>query len=77
MAVYQTTRSEWYNQSFISYSIPAIPTGSYTVRLHFAQIYFSNVGDEVFNIYINGSLVYAGFDILARTSKYTHFYCSA
>ena len=73
MAVYQTIRNEWYNQSFITYSIPNVPTGSYTVRLHFAQIYFNNVGDEVFDIYINGSLAYAGFDILGLTSKYTAY----
>jgi len=70
MQVYQTIRDQRFNQSpiNISYSIPNIPTGSYTVRLHFAQIFFSQVGDEKFDIYVNGSLAWGAFDILNVTS---------
>jgi len=67
VAVYQATRSSWYNGSYIQHAIHNFPNGTYTVRLHFAQLYFSNVGDEVFDIRLNGSLAYSGFDILAHT----------
>jgi len=69
MAVYQTIRDQRFNQSpvNISYSIPNIPTGSYTVRLHFAQIFFAQIGDEIFDIYVNGTLVWGAFDILNVT----------
>ena len=43
----------------------AVPNGSYTVRLKFAEIYFTQPGQRVFNIVINGQLVAALFDPIA------------
>ena len=59
----------YYNgQQQIRYDIPNVPAGdNYKVRLHFSQNYFSNYGDEIFNISINGNVVSYGFDILAHT----------
>ena len=67
-AVYQTYRHHWSNPATISYSIPNIPLGNKTVRLHFAEIYFNSIGEQIFDIRINGSLVYDDFDILAQTA---------
>lgn len=67
-AVYQTIRLHWGDPSpfSISYSVPVSP-GNKTARLHFAETYFSLVGEQVFDIKINGTLVYDNFDILAQT----------
>lgn len=60
-AVYQ---SERYGN--FSYTFPGLQANaSYTVRLHFAEFYWSNTGQRVFNVSINGSQVLSNFDIIA------------
>ena len=58
--VYQTERNG--NFSFVFPSL--IPAHTYLVRLHFAETYFTAVGQRVFNVSINGSTVLTNFDIL-------------
>src|SRR5262249_47480466 len=49
-----------------SYTIPnLLPGGSYTVRLHFAEIYWTSTGSRIFNVSINGTQVLTNFDIYA------------
>ena len=61
MAVYQ---SERYGDS--SYTFPNLTPGSqYTVRLHFAELYWSAAGQRTFNVVINGTTVLSNFDIFA------------
>jgi sugar lactone lactonase YvrE len=60
-AVYQSLR---YGTFF--YDIPALTAGtSYTVRLHFAETYFTTAGSRVFNVAINSTPVLTNFDIIA------------
>ena len=60
-AVYQSAR-----QGTVTYTIPGLTAGTtYTVRLHFAELYFSAAGDRVFNVAINGTTVLPNFDIYA------------
>jgi hypothetical protein len=48
-----------------TYTIPAlIPGAAYTVRLHFAEIYWKQAGQRVFNVSINGTAVLKSFDII-------------
>ncbi len=62
MAVYQTNRA-----GRLLYTIPGFTPGSvHTVRLHFAEIYFSKPGQRVFNISINGVVVLKNYDIIAH-----------
>jgi hypothetical protein len=60
-AVYQSER--W---GVFSYTVPGLtPGGAYTVRLHFAEIYFKGAGQRVFNVSINGVPVLTNFDVFA------------
>ncbi len=60
-AVYQTER---YGNS--TYTLPSLtPARSYVVRLHFAEIYWSQAGKRIFNVSINGTQVLTNFDIYA------------
>jgi hypothetical protein len=60
-AVYQSER--W---GAFTYTIPGLTPGvTYTVRLHFAEIWWSQPGQRVFSVSINGSTVLSNFDILA------------
>src|ERR1700732_848651 len=60
-AVYQSER--W---GVFTYTIPNLtPVGTYTVRLHFAEIAFTSAGARVFSVAINGSTVLNNFDIFA------------
>jgi hypothetical protein len=62
-AVYQCERHGNFN-----YTFPGLIAGAnYTVRLHFAEIYFSAVGSRIFNVAINGSAVLTNYDIFAVT----------
>ncbi len=62
-AVYQGER--WGN---VTYTIPNLtPGGSYWVRLHFAETYWYQAGNRVFNVAINGATVLSNFDIVAAS----------
>jgi alpha-L-fucosidase 2 len=60
-AVYQSNR---YNAP--TYTIGGLTAGtSYTVRLHFAETYWTAAGQREFNLSINGAQVLTDFDIFA------------
>ncbi len=67
-AVYQSNR-----YGNFTYTIPGLTAGSaYTVRLHFAEEYWTAAGDRIFNVSINGSQVLTNFDIFATAgAEYT------
>jgi hypothetical protein len=59
-AVYQSNR-----YGNFSYAIANLTAGaSYTVRLHFAETYWTAAGQRTFNVNINGQSVLSGFDII-------------
>ena len=63
--IYQTERYG----SDISYQYP-VPTGAtYTVRLHFAEIFSPQPGERLENISINGQVVLPNFDIAAQAGQ--------
>jgi hypothetical protein len=58
-AVYQ---SERYGNS--TYTFPNLTAAAqYTIRLHFAELYWSGSGKRVFNVAINGNTVLSNFDV--------------
>jgi alpha-L-fucosidase 2 len=60
-AVYQTER-----YGNFTYTLPDLSPGAqYTVRLHFAEIYWTSSGQRIFNVSINGQQVLTNFDIYA------------
>ncbi len=60
-AVYQSERF-----GNFTYTIPGFNPGApYTVRLHFAEFFWSMAGQRVFNVVINGTQVLTNFDIIA------------
>jgi Tol biopolymer transport system component len=61
-AVYQTERYG----NFTYKATGLTPGVSYTVRLHFAELYFSSAGQRLFNVTINGVQVLSNFDIFAQ-----------
>ena len=61
MAVYQTARTGNFSYTFSGFS----PGSSHTVRLHFAETYFSTAGSRTFNVSINGVQVLTNFDVFA------------
>jgi hypothetical protein len=64
-AVYQTART-----GNFTYTVPGFTAGANsTVRLHFAETFFSNAGSRVFNVSINGTAVLTNFDILKVAVK--------
>ena len=61
MAVYQTARI-----GNFTYTIPGAAAGSsHTVRLHFAETFWTSSGSRIFNVSINGTQVLSNFDIFA------------
>jgi hypothetical protein len=61
MAVYQTGRD-----GNFTYTIPGFTAASsHTLKLHFAETYWSTAGSRVFNVSINGTQVLTNFDIFA------------
>jgi fibronectin type 3 domain-containing protein len=49
-----------------TYTVPGLTAGgSYTVRLHFAEEYWTTAGSRIFNVLINGTQVLTNFDIFA------------
>jgi hypothetical protein len=61
MAVYQTARIGGF-----TYTIPGFAAGtSHTVRLHFAETFWTSAGSRIFDVTINGTQVLTNFDIFA------------
>jgi chitodextrinase len=63
MAVYQSARIGTF-----TYTIPAAAFAagsSHTMRLHFAETYWTAAGSRIFNVSINGTPVLTNFDIFA------------
>ena len=49
-----------------TYTIPGFTAGAtYTVRLHFAEEYWTTAGSRIFNVLIDGTQVLTNFDIFA------------
>jgi hypothetical protein len=61
-ALYQTER---YGASYLF----AVPNGTYTVVLKFAELFFGGVGQRIFDVKINGQVVLANFDIIAAAGR--------
>lgn len=59
-AVYQ---KEAFSPSGLSYTL-AVPVGTFTVKLRFAEIYLTEIGQRVMDIKINNATVLSNFDIL-------------
>ena len=60
-AVYQTARI-----GNFMYTIPGFAAGSsHTVRLHFAETFWTSAGARTFNVAINGTQVLTSFDVFA------------
>jgi beta-glucanase (GH16 family) len=58
-AVYQSARIDNF-----TYTVPGFAAGSaHTVRLHFAETYFSTSGSRTLNVAINGTQVLSKFDV--------------
>lgn len=61
-AVYQTNR-----YGNFTYTIPGFTQGSaHTVKLHFAETYWTQANQRVFNVSINGTSALTNFDIVAN-----------
>ena len=62
-AVYQAER-----YGTVTYTFPSLTSGAqYTVRLHFAELYWTASGKRKFNVAINGTTVLSNYDIYAAT----------
>ncbi len=60
-AVYRSER-----HGTFTYTIAGLTAGtSYSLRLHFAEFYWTKAGQRVFNVSINGTPVLSNFDIVA------------
>jgi len=69
--VYQSERNTGGAGSF-AYTIPdLVPGSAYTVRLHFAEIYWTTAGQRSFNVLVNGAQVLTNFDIYAAAGGRT------
>lgn len=66
--LYRTARRGLYGN--FGYSIP-LTNGSYVLKLKFAEIMYSNPGQRVFNVNVNGSPVLTNFDIVADAGTLT------
>ncbi len=64
--LYQTER---YGQKLV-YNVP-VPNGTYTVNLLFAEMYFTSVGQRVFDVALQGQTVLSNFDIFAVAGAQT------
>ena len=52
----------------VTYTLPSlVASASYTVRLHFAELFWTAAGKRTFNVAINGTTVLSNFDIFATT----------
>lgn len=58
-SLYQSVRWGNFGYNF------AVPNGSYTVNLKFAEVSLNSIGQRIFSVGINGALVLQNFDVMA------------
>jgi hypothetical protein len=69
--IWNTTDDQLYineHATAFRYQLPA-PNGNYTVRLHFAELFFNASGVRRFNVAVQGAKVLSNFDIYAQAGK--------
>ena len=64
-ALYQTER-----YGSFTYNLP-VPNGTYSVKLHFAELYWDAAGQRVFNVAAEGRPVLQGYDIVKKAGPLT------
>ena len=64
--IYQTE-----NYGNFSYEIPVTNNGDFDIRLHFAELFYNNPGQRIFDVSIEGNVVLDNFDILSQVAKNT------
>ncbi|MDX1991647.1 MAG: malectin domain-containing carbohydrate-binding protein [bacterium] len=77
-ALYQDERSSTANSAGFAYQLP-LPNGTYSVRLHFAELWFTGVngrgpvgtGRRIFNVQMENATVLSNFDITAQAGALT------
>ncbi|WP_167855699.1 malectin domain-containing carbohydrate-binding protein [Hymenobacter fodinae] len=69
-ALYQTERSASTNQGSFNYALP-VPSGTYRVVLHFAELYWSGPGQRLFDVSLEGTKVLDNYDIFAKVGALT------
>lgn len=57
-------QSEHYSTGNLTYQT-SVPNGSYTVKLKFAELYWTSAGQRVFNVQLNGAQVATNVDVFA------------
>lgn len=67
VVLYQSERIAGTEKGSFSYAIPVPAGGTYTVRLHFAEIYWTSAGKRVFSVNLEGgSVELPNYDIVAE-----------
>lgn len=61
-AVYQTNRFGNFTYTLSGFN----PSSAHTVKLHFAETYWSAAGQRIFNVSINNAVVLPNFDIVQQ-----------
>jgi hypothetical protein len=69
-SLFQTERYAMAGGEDMRWSFPVTP-GTYTVRLYFAEIYFTTAGERVFSVSIEGEPVLSNYDIVADVGAFT------
>jgi hypothetical protein len=67
-APYQTER--YGTNGVVSYSLPVV-NGTYTVKLHFAELYWTRAGQRVFDVSLENSPVLTAYDIYKKAGSNT------
>lgn len=63
-AVYKSVR-----YGNFTYTLPHLtPNETYTLKLHFNELYWSSIGSRVFNVSVNGTQVLTNYDIFQQAS---------
>ncbi len=66
--LYQTERGSPTNQGTFAYALP-VANGTYTVVLHFAEIYWRNPGQRVFDVTLENVKVLDNYDVFVRAGN--------
>ncbi|WP_250419078.1 PKD domain-containing protein [Pontibacter deserti] len=68
--IYQSERSTTSNTATLTYNFP-VGNGQYTVVLHFAEIYWTAIGQRVFDVSLEGVKVLDNYDIVKKVGALT------
>jgi Malectin domain len=65
--------NKWEQSGPYRYDVPVPKDAAYSVKLHFAEVYYTLIGERIFDVLVNGKMAFKNLDIYKEAGYLTAF----